>query len=223
MTFIEKILDFFGLIPKWKYDELKDGIDTELKLRDSSYMSLREDYDNLCTEATELRNRLAVLDADRIEAIEKENEKLKTLMDKTNADIAEAEEYYKEVQKQISEVASQGEVYKFRYNLEFPGSTTIKDHISQNGDSVRVSGRTIFMDDITQRIQAETNLTKKYMIGLNTLMKMGAINKLTENLIKDGVLQITYGYTESTTMEIYYSIEAVVPNSKVLLLNKDEK
>lgn len=222
MGLIEKILSYFGYIRKDKAEETIRYLKSQLALRESELTTMKEDYDDVCDRLTDANTRLVSLNADTIESVKAENDKLRTQIDKVNADIAEAEKFYKEVQKQISEIAGTGEEYKFKYNIEFPGATTIKSaNLLENGH-VKVSGRTILMDDTTAKIQAATSLREKYTIGLNYLIKTGLLNRLTQNLIQSGALQFTYGYTESTTIEVYYTIEAIVPDSYMIETeNKD--
>lgn len=222
MTLVERILLFFGYVPKANMENQTNFLKTELALRESEYKTIKEDYDDLCDRYNDATQRLNNLQADSMESLKAENAKLRSEIDKVNANVAEAEEYYKTVQKQITELTSADESYKFRYNMEFAGATTLKSSILPENGNVKVTGRTILMDDTTARIQAASSLRDKYTIGLNYLLKTGLLNRLAQSLIEAGALQFTYGYTKSTTIEVYYAIEAIVPNTYIIETDEED-
>lgn len=214
---------FNWLFKKLGYISVFEFHDLEHQLEKAE--SVIEDYQ---ADATSLREHIAELETilkrlDHVTLInlQDENTTLKLKQDKINADLIQAEQYYKEVQTQISDMMHVSPIMGFPNAMRFPGATVIKDMATVNeaGDKcITVIGRSILPDYITTKIQTAVGMTDKMLIIRNELLKQGILDRITQDLIKSGAISITLGYNKDcTTCEAYFTVKAEIPESDLII------
>lgn len=223
---------FFGLFGYIYKQDATNQLNIQLETKDKLYTSLIEgktheyktlynEHEKLKEEYKTLLKRVNEMELTSMEELKAENEKVHLENDQLQASMKEAEEYYKTVQKQVSEVLHEDSVFGFNKSMAFPGSSSIDCRKDQNDTVIIASGRSILDDDTTAKIQRLPSISMKYQIGLNHLLKYGLLNKLIENLINHGALQFTYGYNKDCTcIELYYNIQCKRPDT-ILTVKED--
>lgn len=234
MNILDKILAFFGLCRLSVHeDELKKMIDTNretLEMQQSTIDSLHLTIESLysaCNESRELIDKLQ----QRIDTVAfktMEDYKLKqNALDAEHADlqkkIEEVLNFQKEVEKQVSRLLHRDEKFGFSGNFSFPGSTSIASEILHDNETgkpyITVYGRTVFGDEHSNKLGELLTLNEKLKYIVNVMFKQGIYDRITKDLMKLGAIQYTVGYNEDcTAYEVYYAINAYVPNSTCVCL-----
>lgn len=193
------------------------------------YISKKE-YDDLCIKYDALKHshhlakeRIAALKFETMETLNEVNKELSAENDRLQAEIVEAEKYFNEVQRQLSEGMHTDPVFGFAGSRAIPGATIVRP-ISTIGDVITVAGRTIFDDAITAKINNNPNISEKYWIAINSLTRLGIIEKIADNLLQCGAIQFTLAFNpDCTTSELYYKIDAQRAETTFNIKNKTER
>jgi len=224
MTMLDRILHFFHLVKESNYNNLK-----------ATYDALQEKYtDNIQTleKLTKLAtNQQAVNDSllesnnklnERIASVEFQTmEQYKTENEKCIKDVEAGEKYYKEVQKQVSNVLHNDLEWKFPNAMAFPGSTVMNTDpgVNKNGEPCfTIKGRIVLPDDVTGVIQHKTSINDKYNVIVNNMVKLGLMDRVVKSMIQFGLIEYTIGYnSDCTTCEVYYQIIVDTPQNVINL------
>lgn len=229
IKFIDWLFGLFGYVSKKSAEAtLNNQLDTKDKLylsmfegKEHSYKMLQAQYQELEEKYQALLTRAEAMNLTTMEELNEENKKVHLENDQLHASLKEAEEYYKTVQKQVSEALHEDPVFGFNKSMAFPGSSSIDCRKDAKDTIIIASGRSILDDETTAKIQRLPSISMKYQIGLNHLLKYGLLNKLMENLINHGALQFTYGYNKDCTcIEMYYNIQCKRPDT-ILTVKED--
>lgn len=199
------------------------------------------DRENTCTEETSFQERIdrirnVLMESnERIQKLEDQIEEcsmldMKELLEINNQltednqklmkEIEKSEEYYHKVQVQVSDILHGDKTFGFGRNPCIPGSTSLMSEKVE--DSIRVYGRTIFTDVLAERIKQEPSVRNKFQMAYSELLRNGLIDKLVRQLVSLGAISMTLGFNENnTTLEVYYTLEAVHHES--IYLGEDEE
>lgn len=215
--FIHWLCTKLGYVPETQYRIVQENL-SELTIAHNKYEHEMENQLN------DFRERVTAMEFVTMEELKNENEALKLNQDKIAAQLLQAENFYKDVQTQITDMMHVSPIMGFPAAMRFPGASTITDHKIKNPgneDHILVTGRTIFTDDVTAKIQAAHSMTDKLLIIRTELIKQGLVDKIAKNLINSGAFVITIGYNKDcTTCEAYYMLKAIIPETD-LIINYD--
>ena len=154
-----------------------------------------------------------------LEALQKENERIMEEDRKVRVDMEEANEYYKTVQTQLSDIMHKDQMFGFGRSITFPGASAISAGHNQDG-FVTIAGRTVLEDSIAAKMDQTSSLSEKYYIAHNQLIKYGLLEKMIDQAISHGGIQYTLAYNDNcTAVELYYAMEVKV-NDNIFEIKK---
>lgn len=213
---LDKIADKLGYISKSEMYSISDSFKVKLMKLTTDNINLQSRYDQLMTDynTSEASTKLE---------LQKANQELQSKIDKIMADCKTAEDYYKSVQKQISEALTEDSRFKFGFRGGIIGSSHVGSAKDTNSGNILINGRTVFLDEVTEKIQRASSMNEKYYIALNQLIKYGLIEKVSERLIQSGALEFTLGYNQDcTSLELFYQITCVPPEAMLTVDYNDK-
>lgn len=206
-----------GYISVFEYHDMEH----QLQEAESVIEHYQADATTLRKHIDELERDLRRLDHVTLLDLQDENNALKLKQDKINANLIQAEQYYKEVQTQLADMMHVSPIMGFPNAMRFPGATVIKDMatVNESGDKcITVIGRSILPDSTTTKIQTAVGMTDKMLIIRNELLKQGILDRITQDLIKSGAISMTLGYNKDcTTCEVYFTVKAEIPESDLII------
>ena len=118
------------------------------------------------------------------------------------------------------------QLFGFGNAKAIPGATVVTcigcGHKTDNDNmSHVVTGRTIFTDDVTAKINNAASIQDKYSIAINALIRLGIMDQITKNLLSNGSIQFVLAFNgDCTASELYYTVEAVKPNATFTIEHK---
>lgn len=212
---------FHKLATKLNYVSVEEMNNTVDSMRDK-LMELTQENIKLQDEIKQLNSKYQSVEAESMLKLKNENDELNARLDKIMSDCDKAEEFYKTVQEMVSKALSEDSRFKFGSTGGIPGSSHVgvSSGINSNEETeIVINGRTVFLDEITDKIQHATSMNEKYSIALNQLIKYGLLEKVAQRMIQSGALEFTLGYNQNcTSLELFYQITCKKPDS---LLNID--
>ena len=223
----------FGLISRAQYEadlaqkqdiieslqaSLEDSISREAeesKARQDAIASL-EEYKNRYNASVatndDLQKKLDELMKLNLQDLQNENEQIRAESAKLKIDLDEQQKINEDVQKALSKALHESVMWGFPENDVFPGCISVHTRESQISDDERyivVQGRTIFTDEMNNKLKdAKTNLERFDMILL-ALKKYGIYDRIVKDLMLRSGIVYTLAYNEEcSAYEIYYQITA---------------
>ncbi|MCM1294987.1 MAG: hypothetical protein NC311_05550 [Muribaculaceae bacterium] len=232
-----RFLNAIGIYTKSQYMEART---TQRELADEfnkHKVSAREIAAKLEEKTTEVENLRKQLTAERERA---DNAQLTadTLKKNMDAAIADADasreaasenlDLIKGLQKQLGELFRDHPVFGFPNSVAIPGSTcvTTSDYAKEDGSRVAVMrGRTIFMDDMTGKIDGTPGITERTRLIMDYMERYGLFSKIGKDLMSHGGIKMTLAYNgDCTAYEAFY--EAVVEHASgdaIVFVDKSPK
>lgn len=215
---LKKILSFFKLayITESEVEDLQNLI---LYHEENFQQAMRERHE-FSVLATQLKEQVDILGGTSLLEEKRRNDELEKRQDKIEADLEKAEEYYKVVQKALSEALHNDPMYGFNKAMAFPGSTSVTtaDYIEEGNEgkfsATAICGRSILFDQDTAAIRNLPDMRSKYQYGFNHLLKYGLVDQLARMIVNSGAIQLSYAYNKDcTTMELYYNVQVRKPDA----------
>jgi len=237
ISLIIRFLNAIGIYTKSQYEEART---TQRELADAlnEYKdieaALADEVEEKTTEIENLRKQLK----EAREAADNEHITAETLKKNLDAAVAEADacheaasenlDLIKGLQKQLGELFRDHPVFGFPNSVAIPGSTcvTTSDYVKDGGTGLAVMrGRTIFMDDMTSKIDGTPGITERTRLIMDYMERYGLFNKIGKDLMSHGGIKLTLAYNgDCTAYEAFY--EAVVEHASgdaIVFVDKSPK
>ena len=198
-------------------DEVENMKDT-IKYHEENFMQAMSERKEFSELATKLQEQVDALGGISLLEEKRRNDELEKRQDKIVASMEEAEEYYKQVQKALSEALHSDPVFGFNKAMAFPGSTSVTTaDYTEDGDIGKYTalcGRSIMFDQDTAAVRNLPDMRSTYQYGFNHLLKYGLVDQIARMIVNSGAIQMTYAYNaDCTTMELYYDIQVRKPDA----------
>lgn len=221
--FFDWLFSLFGYVPKADLEKSQEFASSE-HLR---CVKFENENIDLHYELEKARQTIDQFKNEPIEEIKAESKRLKLELDEISADHVKMEEFYRTVQKQLSGEFHHDPVFGFTSSPAIPGASVVTGFYNGNDNSSNIVGRTLLMDNITAKVNNAMTMAEKYRIILNTMIQLGLIDKIAQNLIATGAIQLSLTYNENcTTSEVYYMVKCQKPDPDSILtinLKKEEE
>lgn len=209
MSWFERILEFFGLVPKTKYQTACKRI-----------LQLEEQRVKLTVQRDQMLERINEVEFQSMEDYKTDNENLRNTNSNMLRLIVDIKEIAEAVQKELSKALHKTEAWGFPNNMAFPGSTSVtSDIIEKDGDAyLTIKGRTICDDAQTTQIQQATSLRSQIDIIISILKKFGIYEKIVDMIISTNAIEYTLAFNpDCTTSEIYYQVVVRKPTDVIMV------
>lgn len=217
--FFDWLFGLFGYVSKddtdTKYADLLElyGV---VKVQVDEIMAARDSLQKLVDETSRLT----------MKELNDENIALKLENDRVQQLVQDGESYYRQVQEQLSDEMHKDPVFSFSRSPAIPGAATYSAEEDYNGDdtTVVISGRSVFIDEVTAKIHNAHDVREKYMIALNNLKVTGMLDRIAQDLINHGCLQIVLAYNKAcTTNELYFNLKCEKPKATIYIEKEMEE
>lgn len=213
MKLLDKILLWLGYVPKHEKDDMVKHIESLM----SANADLKYECKDLIVKYKEACARIDDIEFETIESVHQKNKELHAENDRLHAAINESEEHYNAIQRQLSDMMHEHPVFGFGNSRAIPGAsivTSVGIGDTTNHMSNMITGRTIFTDDVTAKINNAPSVHEKYSIAINKLIQLGILDQIAKNMVASGSIQFVLAFNgDCTASELYYTVETVKPDA----------
>lgn len=228
MNLLHRLIDWLckvtGYIPKVAQQEISKNnaeIADTIDRLERSVISTNTKLMEASEKVKELQYHVDQSNVLNMEQLQEENKRVMLENDKIHKDMQEANEYYKEVQTQISELMHGDPLFGFKRSVTIPGSSTLTGVIKD--DTAVVAGRMVMEDSVTAKMEQEPSLRERYYIATNQLAKYGLLDRIMQEALNLGGVQFTLAYNDNcTATELYYAMEIKTKQS-MLTFGKEKE